>query len=102
VRESPALTTNRKIAHNLAKSGLPVFPCKSDKSPHKKMGFKAATTNKKQIDLWWDNHPDALPGLPTGAASGMAVLDIDRKDDKDGFTALSDADLDRFTDGCYV
>jgi hypothetical protein len=32
----------------------------------------------------------------------MAVLDIDRKDDKDGFTAQSDAGLDRFTDGCYV
>jgi hypothetical protein len=56
----------------------------------------------RQIDRWWDKHPDALPGLPTGAASGVAVLDIDRKDDKDGFTALSDAGLDRFTDVRYV
>ncbi len=49
VRKSPARTTNRKIAYNLAKSGLPVFPCKSDKSPHKKTGFKAATTDKSTV-----------------------------------------------------
>jgi hypothetical protein len=62
-RESPTRNENLKIAHDLAKLDLPIFPCKPDKSPHTKTGFKAATTDKKQIDRWWDKHPDALPGL---------------------------------------
>ncbi|MGJ8609503.1 MAG: AAA family ATPase [Octadecabacter sp.] len=48
---------------------------------------------KRPKFLDWAKHPDALPGLPTGAASGIAVLDIDRKKDKDGFKALKRAGL---------
>jgi RecA-family ATPase len=84
---------NRTIALKLVRSGLPVFPCKRDKKPFVKGGFKAATTDPKQIKAWWKAHPSALPGLPTGAVSGVAVLDVDCKNGKDGFKALKQAGL---------
>jgi hypothetical protein len=71
-RESPTRNENLKIAHDLAKLDLPIFPCKPDKSPHTKTGFKAATTDKKQIDRWWDKHPDALPGLRCASSRGSS------------------------------
>jgi hypothetical protein len=93
---------NLTVALKLARSGLPVFPCKPDKSPLTTNGFKAATTDEKQIERWWSKHPDAMPGLPTGAASGVAVLDIDRKGDKDGFKALKRAGLHKTAMAPYV
>jgi putative DNA primase/helicase len=58
--------------------GIPVFPCKrADKSPLVKGGFKAATTDEEQIREWWRKWPNAMIGMPTGAPSGIDVLDID-------------------------
>jgi hypothetical protein len=58
--------------------GLPVFPCNpADKAPLTTHGFKDASTDKKQIQAWWQRSPDALIGMPTGRASGIDVLDID-------------------------
>jgi hypothetical protein len=93
---------NRTIALELARSGNPVFPCKPDKKPFIKGGFKAATTSAKQVKAWWAKHPEALPGLPTGAVSGVAVLDIDRKGDKDGFKALKRAGLHKTAKAPYM
>jgi hypothetical protein len=102
VRESQTRPANLKIALKLARSDKPVFPCKPDKKPFVKGGFKAATTDPKQIKAWWKAHPNALPGLPTGAVSGVAVLDIDRKGDKDGFKALKRAGLHKTAKAPYV
>lgn len=101
-RESPPQNANQLVALQLAKSGLPVFPCKPDKSPLTANGFKASTTDTKQVKAWWTKYPDAMPGLPTGAASGVAVLDIDRKGDKDGFKALKQAGLHKAVKAPYV
>jgi hypothetical protein len=70
-------------ALELARCGIPVFPCRSDKSPRIPGGFKAATTDEAMIRTWWGRFPDALIGVPTGAASGFIVIDIDPPDGLD-------------------
>jgi putative DNA primase/helicase len=67
--------------------GIPVFPLnrwKFDdgervycKAPLTKNGFYDATTNAEQISAWWKRYPDALIGVPTGAASKLFVIDVD-------------------------
>jgi len=63
------------LALRLARRGLPVFPCGEDKRPATEHGFKDAATDPEQIAAWaWHGR---LIGVPTGVASGIAVLDID-------------------------
>lgn len=90
------LSVNGQRALALAAEGVPVFPCRDDpmkrkgihKTPLTPHGFKNATTDVATITGWWANYPDALIGMPTGAASGIDVLDIDSgKDDTDGDSA---------------
>jgi hypothetical protein len=51
-------------------------------------GLKLATTDLASIRAWWSNWPAAMIGIRTGSMSGVYVLDIDRKNDKDGFATL--------------
>ena len=61
-----------------AKRGLPVFPLKArSKQPLTAHGFRSATRNLGCIETWWKRWPDANIGIPTGAASGLLVLDVD-------------------------
>ncbi|HQT86801.1 bifunctional DNA primase/polymerase [Acidiphilium rubrum] len=60
-----------------AETGLPVFPCLPSKKPACPRGFHAATSDPEGIRALWQAHPGPLIGLPTGAASGLSVLDID-------------------------
>lgn len=93
-----AAKNNLQVAIRLASQGIPVFPCREkaegsrgEKSPATKNGFKDASTDLKVIRRWWKERPFALVGMPTGAASGFAVLDLDRHDaDKDGVKAMLD------------
>jgi hypothetical protein len=66
-----------------AARGWPVFPCRERepgrKRPYTPRGFHDATTDAAIIEPWWRRWPNALIGLPTGAASGVVVLDIDVK-----------------------
>jgi hypothetical protein len=75
-----------------AAKGIPVFPCRQDKAPKVRGGHNAATTDADQIRRWWKLWSGALIGAPTGDRSGIAVLDIDCKPEKnkDGFKALPD------------
>ncbi|GMU38256.1 MAG: bifunctional DNA primase/polymerase [Phycisphaerae bacterium] len=58
--------------------GLPVFPCApSQKRPTTEHGFHDATTDEATIRAWWRDYPRANIGVPTGAVSGVIVLDID-------------------------
>lgn len=72
-------------AAELAAQGCPVFPCKPSKQPYTRNGFKDATCDAAQITSWGAQYPAALVGVPTGAASGLFVLDVDVKNGKDGF-----------------
>ena len=76
-----------QTALNQAKQ-YPIFPCGPDKVPLVKTGFKAASQAPAQITAWWREFPNALIGIPTGKASGMLVVDIDRKNGHDGLATL--------------
>lgn len=58
------------------------------KQPHIKGWQEKATTDPAQLRRWWRKWPDAMPAIPTGTRSGIAVLDLDRKNGKDGFQTL--------------
>lgn len=79
-----------KYALELARKGIPVFPCHSSKKPATTHGFKDATTDTEIIRAWWRTNPDYLVAFPTGTPSGISVLDVDVKHGKDGIAALSD------------
>ncbi len=84
-----ATASPRSIALSLAEEmGLPVFPCrprdemvngekKTAKSPLTAHGFEDASTNIECIETWFANTPDALVGVPTGAATKLFVVDVD-------------------------
>src|SRR5215468_4194 len=97
---APLPSPKLAMAIELIRRGIPVFPCNPDrtseryKAPLTKMGFKDATTDENQVTSWWSSHhPNALIGVPTGATSGLFVLDIDTKDGKDGFASLAERGL---------
>ena len=58
-------------------------------------GFWAATTDAERITRWFTQHPDWQLGVPTGARSGLVVLDVDLdKGGLDSLIALQRAGLD--------
>ena len=74
------------LAQNLARGrGWPVFPCGLEtKAPTRPKadggnGFKDATVDPGEIAWLWRNWPGCLIGIPTGAVSGIDVLDVDAK-----------------------
>jgi hypothetical protein len=87
----------KKVEHAMlyAKLGWKVFPChsiingkcscnesncsKPGKHPRTRNGFKDASTDKAIIEKWWKMWPEANIGCATGIASGIVVLDLDKK-----------------------
>jgi Bifunctional DNA primase/polymerase, N-terminal/Primase C terminal 1 (PriCT-1) len=70
-------TTQGKSALKIASRGKPVFPCKG-KTPYTPRGFYDATTDPGRITAFFNRYPDANIGMPTGKASGVFVVDVDR------------------------
>jgi hypothetical protein len=65
-------------ARELTRSGVPVFPCvPGEKTPLVPSGFRCATTDPRRVAGWWRWQPGANIGIPTGAASGLVVIDVD-------------------------
>lgn len=62
----------------------PVFPCDAKKRPVCQGGFKAATQDPDEVERLFSIKGAALIGIPTGEASGLAVIDIDVRDGKQG------------------
>ncbi|MEP1352474.1 MAG: bifunctional DNA primase/polymerase [Tateyamaria sp.] len=91
IETETATGANKAIALEYAANGFPVFPCleadglavdakgrpKKAKAPYTSSGFRDASANAQTVKEWWSDWPDALVGLPTGAASGIAVIDVD-------------------------
>jgi hypothetical protein len=78
-------------ARELAQLGVPVFPCvPGGKRPITPRGFHEATTDTAQVVLWWRQRPAANLAIPTGAASGLVVVDIDVHK-VDGYVAARNA-----------
>ncbi len=97
-----AFNKNYQAAMAQAAHGIAVIPVEIVERPGKGLvkkpcitkWKKKATTDLDQIERWWRRLPHALPGIPTGSVSDIAVLDIDKKDGKDGFAALKKLGLD--------
>jgi Bifunctional DNA primase/polymerase, N-terminal/Primase C terminal 1 (PriCT-1) len=64
-------------ALKIAAKGKPVFPCR-DKRPLTPRGFKDATVDPAQVNMFWNKHRGAMIGMPTGKRSGVFVVDVDR------------------------
>lgn len=74
------MITNFEMAFSFASRGVPVFPCRPEgKRPIPSNGYRSATTTERIIRIWWERHPDALVGMPTGERTGVWVLDVDVK-----------------------
>ena len=75
-------------ARRLAAAGVPVFPCEPDgKRPLTRRGFLDAGSDAAQVAAWWSRTPNANIGIPTGAASGVVVVDVDVHGPIDGRVA---------------
>lgn len=86
-----------RVVGDLASAGVPVFPCvPGQKRPLTARGFHDATTDLAQITQWWARWPEANLGLPTGAVSGVVVVDVDVREHIDGRESMRRAlDADR-------
>ena len=98
--------TNGDLAADLAEMGYHVFPCHEEpwsfekngtvikrkaKEPYwhrtdLQNGKDGATTNQDLIRRWWQRWPGALVGINC-AASGIFAVDVDTKNDIDGFAS---------------
>ncbi len=72
-------------ALELVARGVPVFPCLASKAPACSGGFTAASTDPAVIRRLFDNPAAVLIGVPTGAVSGLDVLDLDPRHGSDAW-----------------
>ncbi|EGD44001.1 putative prophage Lp4 protein 7, DNA replication [Nocardioidaceae bacterium Broad-1] len=92
VRDAASAGSLVGAAATLANAGIPVFPCvPGAKQPLTAHGFKSATAAVEQVNDWWSKSPTANIGIPTGAVSGIAVVDVDVHGADSGFTAFNRA-----------
>ena len=83
-----------------AAHGIPVFPCAAGgKRPAVAEGFHAASTDPVLVRRWWTAIPSANIGVPTGAASGLVVIDVDVHGPVNGYEALDRARAEGLVDG---
>lgn len=81
-----------RAASTLAGAGVPVFPCvPGGKQPLTNRGFHDASADQQRVTSWWRRWPDANLALPTGAASGVDVVDVDVHPGGSGYPAFEQA-----------
>lgn len=89
VAEEPTLAGAALRYSNL---GIAVFPCvPGGKQPLTPNGFHDATSSARVVHAWWERHPEANIGLPTGARTGVLVVDVDVHSGGSGFQAFERA-----------
>jgi hypothetical protein len=99
LRASGASTLAASARH-LAQARVPVFPCQPNgKRPLTARGFHDATTDVARVEAWWSRTPEANLGVPTGAVSGMVVVDVDVHGPVDGRQAFARAEQAGLVDG---
>ena len=92
--------TLAEAARRYARLGIPVFPCvPGGKQPLTPNGFHDASSSPTTVERWWRRTPDASIGLPTGAASGVVVVDVDVHDAGNGYAAFDRAHSRGLTQG---
>ena len=78
---------NLRVALDLAATGMAIIPVRVfhepsgqwQKRPAIKGWQRSATVDAEQIESWWSQFPQALPGIELGR-SGLLVIDADRHD----------------------
>jgi hypothetical protein len=99
MQRAAAETTLAGAALRFANLGVPVFPCvPGGKQPLTPNGFYDATSSARTIHAWWQRTPEANIGLPTGARTGILVVDIDIHPGGSGFAAFERARADGLAD----
>lgn len=89
-----------EAATRFASAGVPVFPCvPGEKRPLVRRGFHDATADPGQVDAWWSRWPHANIGIPTGATSGVEVVDVDVHATGTGFPAFRAAHREGLASG---
>ncbi|GAW49276.1 Prophage Lp4 protein 7 [Nocardioides sp. PD653] len=84
----------------LAGRDIPVFPCTpGGKQPLTSHGFLDASSDLTTVRTWWQRWPEANIGIPTGATSGVNVVDIDVHPGGNGFGAFERARSAGLTEG---
>ena len=92
-----------EAASMFAASGVPVFPCTGEgKRPLTASGFHDASSDSQVVEDWWSRWPLANIGVPTGAVSGIEVVDVDVTADASGFAAFTAAQEAGLTDGGFA
>jgi hypothetical protein len=74
---NPSKSKQLDAALKYAKRRIPVLPVSGKKPPLTPNGFYDATTDRSRITAWWNRHPGANIGIPTGGVSGLVVVDRD-------------------------
>jgi hypothetical protein len=85
--------TQREALRYALKLGLPAFPCHPNKRPATPHGYKDAALPEAGLATLWARYPGELIGVPTGAFSGIDVLDVDRGKGGDEWYAANKAAL---------
>jgi hypothetical protein len=92
MRDIATEPTAAGAALQYATLGIPVFPCVAGgKQPLTPNGFHDATSSADAVRRWWQRHPEANIGLPTGAITGVVVVDVDVHATGTGYTAFERA-----------
>lgn len=87
-------------AITLARAGVPVFPCVAGgKQPLTRHGFHDASADLTRVTAWWRRWPAANLAVPTGAISGVDVVDVDVHSGGNGFDAFEQARSAGLVDG---
>lgn len=72
-----------------AERSRPVFPCDPEtKAPLVEHGFKDATSDPAIIHAWFDRLEPPMLAIPTGARTGLVVLDSDGDDGAESLRKL--------------
>lgn len=89
-----------EAAARFASAGVPVFPCvPGEKRPLVRRGFHDATADPAQVSEWWSRWSTANIGIPTGAVSGVEVVDVDVHTTGTGFPAFRAAHREGLASG---
>lgn len=97
LRSRPLAAVQRAADHDtvadaavlLAAAGVPVFPCRpGDTRPRTPRGAADASIDPDRVGWWWSRYPTANIGVPTGATSGIDVVEVGARDGVSGFPAI--------------
>ena len=85
----------RAVIEAAIATGLPCFPCHADKAPAipGPGGFKHAAAEPPALRTLFQRYPGELVGVPTGEASGLSVLDLDKYPEAKAWLAMHRARL---------